>query len=92
MYLFWQLFNRSCFALPIALPIALPNAADQSLVLSFVIMLFHNYEVSYKRYKDFSFAVLFYLHSKMLRELIPPDLSRDQSPDDWKRVCYSRIC
>ncbi|KAL9964836.1 hypothetical protein ACROYT_G028531 [Oculina patagonica] len=23
---------------------------------------------------------------KMLRELIPPDLSRDQSPDDWKRA------
>jgi len=28
----------------------------------------------------------------MLRELIPLDLSTDQSPDDWKRVCYSRIC
>jgi len=25
----------------------------------------------------------------MLRELTPPDLSSDQSPDDWKRVCFS---
>lgn len=25
----------------------------------------------------------------MLRDLTPPDLSSDQSPDDWKRVCFS---
>ena len=30
-------------------------------------------------------------NSKMLRELIPPDLSREQSPDDWKRVSYKRL-
>ena len=27
----------------------------------------------------------------MLRELIPPDLIKEQSPDDWKRVSYSRL-
>ena len=53
-------------------------------LVSFVIMLFDT-EIPVC-------LVVFYSHSKMLRELIPPDLSRDQSPDDWKRVCYSRIC